>query len=112
MDWASLVADVRRREQTASTGDARDRWRPERVLARLGLSIDMAGKETVQNILSKNVETIQNIKAPEPQTGQVNEDKLVLTNGKSEEDKHETPSVSPLDINDMHPVAAIQVSFC
>lgn len=105
VDWASLVADVRRREQTAPTGGARDRWRPERVLTRLGLSLDMAGKETVQNILHKNAETLNNNKkSPVPTQEQNN----IEQNGKLEEDCVEE-SDAPLDINSIHPVAAIQV---
>lgn len=76
MDWASLVADVRRREQPAPSGGARDRWRPERVLARLGVSVHMAGEDTVKAILDK----------AEP----------------SEDE-------AKIDVDGLHPVAAIQV---
>ncbi|XP_047514354.1 uncharacterized protein DDB_G0284459-like [Pieris napi] len=88
VDWASLVADVNRREQKPPTGGARDRWRPERVLARLGLSINMAGKEKVQDILQKNRESM--------------ESKDGLTNG-----KHEACT----DVESLHPVGAVQVSM-
>ncbi|XP_037976761.2 zinc finger CCCH domain-containing protein 13 isoform X1 [Plutella xylostella] len=77
VDWASLVADVRRREQPAPSGGARDRWRPERVLARLGVSVHMAGEDTVKAILDK----------AEP----------------SEDE-------AKIDVDGLHPVAAIQVA--
>ncbi|XP_061707488.1 zinc finger CCCH domain-containing protein 13-like [Cydia pomonella] len=109
VDWASLVADVHRREQTAPTGGARDRWKPERVLARLGLSVHMAGKDTVQDILNKNAESLLTEKTskdepcsehpPENTPGQ---------NGKHEED--EKPALPP-DVESLHPVAAIQVAI-
>ncbi|XP_028166734.1 zinc finger CCCH domain-containing protein 13-like isoform X1 [Ostrinia furnacalis] len=111
VDWASLVADVRRREQTAPTGGARDRWKPERVLTRLGLSIDMAGKETVQNILKKNAETMQAEKKP-PVEKQDNAEQSdsVEQNGQHDEGREE-PEASTIDIDSLHPVAAIQVAI-
>lgn len=108
VDWASLVADVRRREQTAPTGGARDRWRPERVLTRLGLSLDMAGKETVQNILQKNAETSQSEKKPEAVPENAETSNTVEQNGKHNDEKEETEAT--FDINSLHPVAAIQVT--
>ncbi|XP_045785216.1 zinc finger CCCH domain-containing protein 13-like [Maniola jurtina] len=102
VDWASLVADVHRREQTAPAGGARDRWRPERVLSRIGLSIEMAGKDTVQSILQQNAKSLQT----EKKSG--NGDKPGLVNGKHDDDKQK--SDIPTDVNDLHPVAAIQVA--
>ncbi|XP_023941530.2 zinc finger CCCH domain-containing protein 13 [Bicyclus anynana] len=101
VDWASLVADVHRREQTAPAGGARDRWRPERVLPRIGLSIEMAGKDTVQDILQQNAKSLQGDK-----TG-ADGDKNSLVNG-THDDLHK--SDYPTDVNDLHPVAAIQVA--
>lgn len=98
VDWASLVADVRRREQTSvSSGGARDRWGPERVLARLGLSLQMAGKDMVQNILQKNNEQLQ-----DKQQSDGSERK---ENGT---DKGKTEAT--IDVSSLHPVAAIQVA--
>lgn len=111
VDWASLVADVRRREQTTPSGGARDRWRPERVLARLGLSLQMAGKDTVQDILYKNADTIQSKnKVPDSSSTEISEKSQAEQNGKCEtedEQKLEPPS----DVNSIHPVAAIQVAI-
>ncbi|CAG4998089.1 unnamed protein product [Parnassius apollo] len=103
VDWASLVADARRREQVPPTGGARDRWRPERVLARLGLSLHMAGKDTVQSILNKNAETLQ----IEKNKIDSNTEKNKIQNGLSE--NTEKQNVSP-DVNSLHPVASIQVA--
>ncbi|CAH0726056.1 unnamed protein product, partial [Brenthis ino] len=107
VDWASLVADVHRREQTAPAGGARDRWRPERVLPRLGLSIDMAGKTTVQNILEQNAESLQSERKP-PKDNK--DDKSELVNGKHEESNSEKPE-APSDVDKLNPVAAIQVAM-
>lgn len=102
MDWASLVADVRRREQTAPVGGARDRWRPERVLARLGLSVHMAGKNTVQDVLHKNAESLKE------NNTEKSESQILEQNGKHEEE--EKPKVEPVPhVDTLHPVAAIQV---
>lgn len=106
VDWASLVADVHRREQTAPVGGARDRWRPERVLARLGLSVQMAGKDTVQKILSKNAESLPAEKKAE--ITEAPESDTIEQNGKHEE-KMETPETP--DVESLHPVAAIQVIY-
>ncbi|KPJ12285.1 Zinc finger CCCH domain-containing protein 13 [Papilio machaon] len=105
VDWASLVADARRREQVPSTGGARDRWRPERVLARIGLSIHMAGKDIVQNILDKNAESLQ---AEKDQQESNNVDNAVVENGQCEDSLEKD---IPRDVNSLHPVAAIQVSI-
>lgn len=88
VDWASLVADVHRREQAAPAGGARDRWRPERVLSRVGLSFEMAGKDLVQNILQQNASSLQ-------------AEKTV--------DGEKSATANPTNVNDLHPVAAIQV---
>ncbi|CAH2240600.1 zinc finger CCCH domain-containing protein 13-like isoform X2 [Pararge aegeria] len=104
VDWASLVADVHRREQTAPAGGARDRWRPERVLSRIGLSIEMAGKDTVQNILQQNAKSLQ---AEKKITG-ADGNKTSLVNGTHEDNLQK--SDFPTDIKDLHPVAAIQVA--
>lgn len=97
------MADVRRREQTAPVGGARDRWRPERVLARLGLSVHMAGKNTVQDVLHKNAESLKEDNSTEKSDSQP-----VEQNGKHEEE--EKPKVEPTSLVDtLHPVAAIQV---
>lgn len=101
VDWASLVADVHRREQTAPAGGARDRWRPERVLPRLGLSIDMAGKPVVQNILEQNTKSLAQ---------ENKDDQPTLVNGNHEQnnsDKSEVPS----DVDTINPIAAIQVAI-
>lgn len=100
------MADVHRREQTAPAGGARDRWRPERVLPRLGLSIDMAGKSVVQNILEQNVKSLQE----KPASQENNEDKPALVNGKHEENNLDKSQV-PLDVDKLNPVAAIQVTY-
>lgn len=106
MDWASLVADVRRRELTTSSGGARDRWRPERVLTGLGLSVNMAGKEMVQDILHKNSEFIQ---AEKRNVEQKNEDQknVVEQNGNIENVRDKTEA--SLQVDSLHPVASIQV---
>jgi hypothetical protein len=106
VDWESLVADVRRREQTAPSGGARDRWRPERVLTRLGLSLDMAGKETVEKILHKNAETLQSSNKTQGSDVETNK---IEQNGDSKNENHIDQIESPVDINSLHPVAAIQV---
>ncbi|XP_041970188.1 zinc finger CCCH domain-containing protein 13-like [Aricia agestis] len=102
VDWASLVADVRRREQVPPSSGARDRWRPERVLTRLGLSLEMASKETVEEILKKNAESIASEKASKAN----DEDKSPIQNGTEETEK----TVAPVDIESLHPVATIQVA--
>lgn len=106
VDWASLVADVRRREQTAPVGGARDRWRPERVLARLGLSVHMAGKDTVQKILEKNAESLPTENKPE--NTENSETRPIEQNGKHEEKMNTS---EPADVDALHPVAAIQVTL-
>lgn len=94
VDWASLVADVQRHERASATGGARHRWRPERVLTRLGLSVHMAGRETVQQILDTNAQNED--KQP---------DETVTQNG-SQADNAE---ITPPTVDSLHPVAAIQV---
>ncbi|KAL4712841.1 hypothetical protein ACJJTC_011911 [Scirpophaga incertulas] len=85
VDWASLVADVRRREQSAPTGGARDRWKPEKVLTRVGLSLEMAGKDTVQEILHKNAETLKSEKENGIHTSQNTECNSTEQNGDKEQ---------------------------
>lgn len=104
VDWASLVADVHRRERTAPIGGARDRWKPERVLARLGLSIHMAGKTTVQEIMHKNAESLQAEQATNVEPS--SELAANIQNGKHDND--DKPAVVT-DVNSLHPVAAMQV---
>lgn len=102
VDWASLVADVRRREQTTPSGGARDRWKPEKVLSRIGLSLEMAGKELVQEILVKNAETLrEEMKNLDKSSS---DDKGVVEQNGTHE-KEDIPDVTAL-----HSVAAIQVS--
>ncbi|OWR44339.1 hypothetical protein KGM_211150 [Danaus plexippus plexippus] len=105
VDWASLVADVRRREQTAPTGGTRDRWRPERVLSRLGLSVDMAGREAVQKILQENKESL----ASETKSTENGVDDSNVVNGNH--DENETKANTPMNVDDLHPVAVIQVAM-
>ncbi|XP_068621669.1 fl(2)d-associated complex component-like isoform X2 [Battus philenor] len=105
VDWASLVADARRREQVPSTGGARDRWRPERVLARLGLSLHMAGESTVQNILEKNAENLQAQNAENPPNN--DGEKVLVQNGQCEN----TVKQIPVNVNTLHPIASIQVAI-
>lgn len=102
VDWASLVADVRRREQSAPSGGARDRWRPEKVLTRLGLSLHMAGKDTVEGILHMNAEATESEKKDEIQD--------INNSHKSQENQVETPAVN-INLSSLHPVAAIQVAM-
>lgn len=109
VDWASLVADVRRREQTSvSSGGARERWRPERVLARLGLSINMAGKEIVQDVIEKNAESLHTEKKNAQAIENPEQKDIVEQNGTHENE--ENPENVP-DISTLHPVAAIQVPY-
>lgn len=115
VDWASLVADVRRREQTGvSSGGARDRWRPERVLARLGLSINMAGKDVVQDVLQKNAESLESEKKKQMQSLENSDQKDTIEQNGIHENETKTEPVP--DVSTLHPVAAIQVctglSFC
>ncbi|CAK1550123.1 unnamed protein product [Leptosia nina] len=99
VDWASLVADVNRREQKPPTGGARDRWRPERVLSRLGLSFNMAGKDKVQSILQKNAESIEKgNKEVDAKQGKE------MLNGNDKD-------VQTPDVNSLHPVASVQVAI-
>lgn len=105
VDWASLVADVHRREQITPSGGARDRWRPEKVLTRVGLSIQMAGKELVQNILDKNAETDKELNKELNDSPGKSGTELNGTHKKEEEQQQLAPNVDSL-----HPVAAIQVS--
>ncbi|XP_013182926.2 zinc finger CCCH domain-containing protein 13 [Amyelois transitella] len=107
VDWASLVADVHRREHTVPTGGARDRWKPERVLSRLGLSLDMAGKDVVEKILHKNADTLAEAKSGETNSKENAEGKPI-ENGEQKEEKKAEP---PPDVNSLHPVAAIQVAI-
>lgn len=104
------MADVRRREQTSvSSGGARDRWRPERVLARLGLSLHMAGSEIVQDVLQKNAESLQSDKKKQATLLDNSDQKdKVEQNGTHE---NETNVESVPDVSTLHPVAAIQVIF-
>ncbi|GBP31170.1 Zinc finger CCCH domain-containing protein 13 [Eumeta japonica] len=107
VDWASLVAEVRRREQPAPTTGARERWRPERLLARLGLSVEMAGKEVVQNILEKDYKTrLHEKENSEGSKHNTEENQSIDQNGKSEEKLMEPVP----DVDSLHPVAAIQVA--
>lgn len=53
VDWASLVAESRPRIKVNSSGSAKKRWEPHRVLARIGISIKMAGPELAHNILNE-----------------------------------------------------------
>lgn len=99
------MADVHRREQITPSGGARDRWRPEKVLTRIGLSIQMAGKELVQEILDKNAiidkkDSQQNLSSEKDGTLQNG------THNKEEEQQKSAP-----DVNSLHPVAAIQASY-
>ncbi|XP_047041687.1 uncharacterized protein DDB_G0284459-like isoform X3 [Helicoverpa zea] len=110
VDWASLVADVRRREQTSvSSGGARDRWRPERVLAHLGLSLNMAGKEVVQDVLQKNAESLQLDKKKQVQILENSDQKDVVEQNGTHEANTETEPVP--DVSTLHPVGAIQVAM-
>lgn len=107
VDWASLVADVRRREQTSvSSGGARDHWRPERVLARLGLSLHMAGKEVVQDILQKNAESLHDKNQVKQSESTESKDNIEV-NGIHDQENQESKS----EIESLHPVAAIQVRY-
>ncbi|XP_047545029.1 zinc finger CCCH domain-containing protein 13-like [Vanessa atalanta] len=109
VDWASLVADVHRREQTAPAGGARDRWRPECVLSRIGLSIDMAGKETVQNIIQQNASALQSEQS-KVKTEDI-DDKSNLVNGQHEDKNDEKSTLPHTDVDKLHPVATIQVAM-
>ncbi|XP_026488275.1 zinc finger CCCH domain-containing protein 13-like [Vanessa tameamea] len=109
VDWASLVADVHRREQTAPAGGARDRWRPECVLSRIGLSIDMAGKETVQNIIQQNASALQSEQSI-VKTEDI-DDKSNLVNGQHEDKNDEKSTLPHTDVDKLHPVATIQVAM-
>lgn len=94
---------MHRREQISPSGGARDRWRPEKVLTRVGLSIQMAGKELVQDILNKNAETDKRDSenhSPEKEGTE--------QNGTHEKDE-EQQLLAP-DVESLHPVAAIQAS--
>lgn len=104
VDWASLVEDVRRREHVASTGGARDRWRPERVLTRLGLSVEMAGKATVQSILDKNA-SASNKQGHHERANEANGDVETFTRNSNNDEKSDYIQ----DVNALHPVAAVQV---
>ncbi|CAH2104356.1 unnamed protein product [Euphydryas editha] len=106
VDWASLVADVHRREQIAPAGGARDRWRPECVLSRLGLSFDMAGRDTVQNIIQQNAKSLEPVKKETEE----DEVKSNLVNGQHEDKELDKPETSCIDVDKLHPVAAIQVA--
>lgn len=108
VDWASLVADVQRREQVAPTGGVRDRWRPERVLTRLGISVEMAGKDLVQNILTKNAENSK-IEDTKNETATVNGEGA--QNGNAINDSKTEDSVPPPTVDSIHPVAAVQVAI-
>lgn len=100
------MADVRRREQSTPSGGARDRWRPEKVLTRVGVSIQMAGKDIVQDILDKNAETIRAEKKAIEEKAENSEAK----NGIDQNGTHELVKELSPDVNSLHPVAAIQVS--
>lgn len=109
VDWASLVADVRRREQPAPTGGARDRWRPERVLARIGLSLEMAGADTVRDILEKNAKINEAESKAKEKAAESNEVAGHNGNGKHHEDEKPFESAPLVDMDSLHPVAEIQV---
>lgn len=108
VDWASLVADVRRREQTTPTSGARERWRPERVLARVGLSVHLAGKDLVSDILKNNKELLQAEKTAQDQKCEKSEN-LVQENGCHDIQTRKLEDIS--DIQILHPVAFIQVAM-
>lgn len=110
VDWASLVADVRRREHTAPTGGARERWKPERVLSRLGLSLNMAGKEIVQQILDKNAQIIESGIPREQENASECTEQNIEAKQNGEHIEHvENNLEPPPDVNSLHPVASIQV---
>lgn len=94
---------MRRREQSSvSSGGARDHWRPERVLARLGLSLHMAGNEVVQEVLQKNAESLQDTIQSQSDSSESKDN--IAQNGVPENKAESKPDVASL-----HPVAAIQV---
>ncbi|XP_037301570.1 zinc finger CCCH domain-containing protein 13-like [Manduca sexta] len=112
VDWASLVADVRRREQTTSSGGARDRWRPERVLARLGLSIHMAGKDIVESIMHKNAESLyEETKSQEKNSDDAEQNNTADQNGSHEDETIKAKINVSQDVDILHPVASIQVAM-
>lgn len=54
VDWASLVAESRPRVKAEQSGSAKRRWESRNVLINLGISVDLAGKELVREILQSN----------------------------------------------------------
>lgn len=53
MDWASLVSESRPRPVEVEPGAARRRWQPENILARIGVSLQYAGKQVFDQIQQK-----------------------------------------------------------
>lgn len=90
VDWASLVAESRPRLKPMSS--AKLRWEAHNVLINSGVSVQLAGKELVQEIIAR-AEIKEEIKE-EPNVNGI------------EEVKREKKEVSALP----HPIAAIQVA--
>lgn len=93
VDWASLVAESRPRVKNATEGSAKKRWEPHRVLARIGISIEMAGAKLANEICT-----------------QIQQDEAEEGNLKVEDIKTEV-KVEKEEKPKLHPIAGMQVSL-
>lgn len=107
VDWASLVAESRPRVKQEKCGSAKKRWESHRVLARVGLSLEMAGEKLIKEILKESLEKeIEEMKADEVKSEEV---KTEVKEEVKEEIKQEKEVVDDVSIS--HPVATIQVAI-
>lgn len=86
VDWASLVAESRPKTKLENSGSAKKRWESLQVLSRVGLSLEMTGKELIDEIISE-----------------------IKENQKENDDDTEENKIDPEKLFS-HPVAAIQVA--
>lgn len=93
VDWASLVAESRPRTKLEKSGSAKKRWESHKVLARVGLSLEMAGEKLIKEILKES---------KEKEKEDIKEDK---------EDSEIKKEKIDEEIIISHPIATIQVAL-
>lgn len=112
VDWASLVAESRPRIKPVTS--AKRRWESHNVLVNLGISVEMAGEELVQDILNEHAAA----KLQEQQENAVQKTDTVLNSIKDETVKTEnSDNESVVEVKKetakvaiSHPLAGIQVA--
>lgn len=117
VDWSSLVAESRPRIKPISS--AKIRWESHNVLVNLGVSVEMVGEKLFEDILkehrqSKESQSQISVKA-EPTSPCVNgiadvKKEEEETNIRVKEEPEEQKQMEIDDLNNLHPVAAIQVA--